>query len=271
MIAGPNGSGKSTLVAALRAAPGIDFPALYVNADDIQKNEGLDARAAQSEAQLRRALAVATGYSVAFETVMSHPSHLALLQQAREQGYRVIAHLVSLDAPDRNVQRVALRVKEGGHDVPETSTRARFPKTVAAFPCAVSLAHEAYVYDNSSSAQPLRLEAVLVDNRMVLRTPDAQPWVKALAEKVNQRAEELEAMLEPLRQRGFTVSAAVLRHGTSSGPVKALAHHVLQCDPQQKHATVHDKALLPPITERQATIQYDQGVATVTPVLQRER
>ena len=124
MIAGPNGSGKSTLVAALRAAPEIDFPALYINADDIQKTEGLGARTAQGEAQRRRALAVASGASVAFETVMSHPSHLALLQQAREQGYRVIAHLVSLDAPERNVERVALRVQEGGHDVPEENTRA---------------------------------------------------------------------------------------------------------------------------------------------------
>ena len=123
MIAGPNGSGKSTLVAALRAAPEIEFPALYVNADDIQKTEGSDARAAQGEAQRRRALAVASGTSVAFETVMSHPSHLALLQQARERSYRVIAHLVSLDVPDRNVERVALRVKEGGHVVPEASTR----------------------------------------------------------------------------------------------------------------------------------------------------
>lgn len=271
MIAGPNGSGKSTLVAALRAAPEIDFPALYINADDIQKNEGLNALSAQGEAQRRRALAVASGTSVAFETVMSHPSHLALLQQAREQGYRVIAHLVSLDAPERNVERVALRVKEGGHDVPEENTRARFPKTVAAFPSAISLAHETYVYDNSSSAQPLRLEAVLVDNRLVLKTPDAQPWVKALAEKVNQRAEELEAMLEPLRQRGFSVSAAVLRDGTSNGPLKIFEHHVLQCDPQQKHATLHDKALLPPISEREATILYNQGVASVSPVQQRER
>ena len=41
MVAGPNGSGKSTLIAALRADPNARLPALYVNADDLQRERGL--------------------------------------------------------------------------------------------------------------------------------------------------------------------------------------------------------------------------------------
>ena len=37
IIAGPNGSGKSTLIAALRASPDVRLPALYINADDLQR------------------------------------------------------------------------------------------------------------------------------------------------------------------------------------------------------------------------------------------
>ena len=41
MISGPNGSGKSTLIGALRADPNIRLPALYVNADDLQRKRGI--------------------------------------------------------------------------------------------------------------------------------------------------------------------------------------------------------------------------------------
>ena len=40
MIAGPNGSGKSTLIGGLQASPELRLPALYINADDIQREEG---------------------------------------------------------------------------------------------------------------------------------------------------------------------------------------------------------------------------------------
>jgi predicted ABC-type ATPase len=61
MVAGPNGSGKSTLISALRSDPvvGPNLPRTYVNADDIQKEAGLDAVAAQQAATKMRSRALA--------------------------------------------------------------------------------------------------------------------------------------------------------------------------------------------------------------------
>lgn len=59
-----------------------------------------------------------------FETVMSHPGKVALLQQAQQAGYRTYLYYVATD-PEINVSRVANRVALKGHDVPsEKSSRA---------------------------------------------------------------------------------------------------------------------------------------------------
>ena len=52
-----------------------------------------------------------------FETVMSHPGKVALLQQAQQAGYRTYLYYVATDDPEINVSRVANRVALKGHDV----------------------------------------------------------------------------------------------------------------------------------------------------------
>lgn len=274
MIAGPNGSGKSTLIAALRSDPDVVFPQHYINADDIQRARGISAAAAQAEAQRARAEALQDGRSFAYETVMSHPSHLAVLQQAAAQDYEVTLHFVSLDSPDRNVERVAWRVADGGHDVPEDRTRARYQKTMAAAPSAIALSNNAYVYDNSSTSEGMELQAVLTDNKLVLLSPTPRSWVSALVAEVNERATELEAMIKPEADRGLLVAPAVLQQSATVGPVVAqFKHYALQFNEAHERMMVHDKALLPsPINTRDAVrIEYNQGVATVTPTVKRGR
>jgi predicted ABC-type ATPase len=56
--------------------------------------------------------------ALAFETVMSHPSKLALLDRASLLGDRVMLVSVGTNDPQVNVERVALRVRQGRHDVP---------------------------------------------------------------------------------------------------------------------------------------------------------
>jgi hypothetical protein len=69
MIAGPNGSGKSTLIAALRADSRFDLPALYINADDLQRERNFrDSREAQQLANELRTQAIANRQDVIYET-----------------------------------------------------------------------------------------------------------------------------------------------------------------------------------------------------------
>jgi predicted ABC-type ATPase len=94
MIAGPNGSGKSTLTKQLVAA-GVEL-GRYINADEIDASlpgpPGEDrSRRAQALADEARQKCLDQGISFAFETVMSHPSKIEVLREARKRGYAVLS------------------------------------------------------------------------------------------------------------------------------------------------------------------------------------
>ncbi|MGC2778468.1 MAG: zeta toxin family protein [Bradyrhizobium sp.] len=154
MVAGPNGAGKTTLTRWLRGR-GIDFGD-YINPDDIaEKLEGTyDARVteAQTMADSRREACIAEKRSFSFETVMSHPSKVDILLRAKEAGFFVQLFFVGTGDPQTNVDRVALRVAQGGHDVPEDRTVARWGRTMALLHQAISASDRARVFDNSSTA-----------------------------------------------------------------------------------------------------------------------
>lgn len=71
---------------------------------------------------------VLAGTSFALESTLSGKTHLALLRAARQRGYRIILQFILLDSPGQAVERVSLRVLQGGHDVPEGDIRRRFER-----------------------------------------------------------------------------------------------------------------------------------------------
>jgi len=68
----------------------------------------------------------------------------------REQGYKVYLYFLWLPSPDMNVGRVADRVRQGGHNVPEDDVRRRYRRGIANFLHVYrSLTDFWTVYDNS--------------------------------------------------------------------------------------------------------------------------
>ena len=153
IVAGPNGAGKTTLTRWLRSRE-IDFGE-YINADDIaselQGQEDVRVREAQRIADVRREQCLEARRSFTFETVMSHPSKVELLKRAKQAGFFVQLFFVGTDDPEINVARVALRVKQGGHDVPEDKIVSRWQRTMDLLAEAVRSVDEAFVFDNSSA------------------------------------------------------------------------------------------------------------------------
>ncbi|MGY3616853.1 DnaB-like helicase C-terminal domain-containing protein [Bradyrhizobium sp. USDA 10063] len=151
MIAGPNGSGKTTLVQHL-LRKGIDLGE-YINPDDISAElEGAAderTRRAQAIADQRRDACIKTRRSFSFETVMSHPSKIEVLVRAKEAGYRVLLYFIGTDDPQTNVERVALRVAQGGHDVPKEKIRDRWLRTMTLLQQAIRSSDQSYIFDNS--------------------------------------------------------------------------------------------------------------------------
>jgi predicted ABC-type ATPase len=84
---------------------------------------------------------------------MSHPSKIDEMREARAAGYRITFVGVALQDPELNVKRVALRVSEGGHDVPRDRIIARYFRTLALMPRAIAIADRTLIFDNSDSAK----------------------------------------------------------------------------------------------------------------------
>ncbi len=151
LIAGPNGAGKSTLYEQVLK---LKVQAPFINADIIQKTELSDqsmagAYAAAKLAAKRRAKCLEEHRSFVTESTFSHPSKLDLLQQARAVGFIIMVFHVGVAAADLSVRRVALRVTEGGHNVPEAKIRDRFARNKVLIRQAVLQADLGLVYDNS--------------------------------------------------------------------------------------------------------------------------
>lgn len=157
LLAGPNGAGKSTLYKALTLQGTIPASAEFVNADlheaaQLQHVADVQARseAARHWADARRAELLQTGQSFVSETVFSHESKLALIEEAQQLGFFVMLIVVCLDDPQRLLARVANRVTEGGHAVPSERILARYPRTLANLAVAVRLADVAILYDSEA-------------------------------------------------------------------------------------------------------------------------
>lgn len=153
MIAGPNGSGKTTLTRWLRERD-IDF-GKYINPDDIadQLKGSYKQRTmeAQKIADQRREACIEAKESFTFETVMSHPSKIDILARAREAGFFVQLFFVGTDDPQTNIERVALRVAQGGHDVPEDKIATRWKRTMGQLSEAIRSSDQVFVFDNSAA------------------------------------------------------------------------------------------------------------------------
>ncbi len=69
---------------------------------------------------------VIAGQSFAFETTLSGIGYLRKIKLWQQLGYQVKLWFLSLPSPELAVERVAVRVSQGGHNIPEAVIRRRF-------------------------------------------------------------------------------------------------------------------------------------------------
>ncbi len=156
VIAGPNGSGKTSITEQLHELRhqwmlGCD----YINPDNIAQ-EQFDGwndtasvlKAAQAATEWRRKC-LNEGRDFAFETVFSSQEKLDFLREAKAKGYFIRFFFVGTDSPFINVQRIALRVIKGGHDVAISKILQRYERAMGYATIAATFVDRAYFYDNS--------------------------------------------------------------------------------------------------------------------------
>ena len=163
VIAGPNGAGKSTLARHyLKDEPGSPP---FVNGDEIAARLNPDDPDAAALEAGRMALRQTEAYvkaseDFAIETTLSGRGYAARIRRWQAAGYRVTIIYLRLSSADQTVARVARRVREGGHDIPEAIARRRFERSWNNFVGLYrDLADEWKLYDNSGSEPALIAES----------------------------------------------------------------------------------------------------------------
>jgi len=129
MLVGGNGAGKSTFYRLALEPLGLPF----VNADVLavvvfpNDPEAHSYDAAILAEELRNQL-LKDRLSFCFETVYSHPSKIDFVAHAKALGYQLAMVFIHLESSDLNQARVAMRVSEGGHEVPSEKIISRIPR-----------------------------------------------------------------------------------------------------------------------------------------------
>lgn len=149
VFAGPNGSGKSTF------STHEWIKGTYINADDITRELDITNLEAAIRADELREELIGRRETFTFETVLSRPDKLNLLQRAKESGYFIRGYFILTCDPNLNVARVQARVHDGGHDVPKESIIRRYRKSLKNIPRFVRICDICHVYDNT--VKPFRL------------------------------------------------------------------------------------------------------------------
>lgn len=86
----------------------------------------------------------------------------------RDAGYEVYLYYFWLDSPEAAIERVAARVRAGGHHIPEATIRQRYSRTIRNFfELYQSLCTEWHVYDNSQSGSRLVASLTASDGEVV--------------------------------------------------------------------------------------------------------
>jgi predicted ABC-type ATPase len=158
VLGGPNGAGKST--AALRLLKGALGVTEFVNADLIA--QGLSGFAPERVAMAAGRIMLARLKELAarredfaFETTMASRTFLPWLASLAASGYEVHLIFLWLPSADAAVARVAERVRQGGHSVPEATIRRRYVSGLANFLSSYrGLADTWRVIDNSKGGRP---------------------------------------------------------------------------------------------------------------------
>jgi predicted ABC-type ATPase len=185
LVAGPNGSGKTTITEKLLRHQWMD-KCTYINPDIIAQQEFGDWNSrtatiqAADKAQQIREQCLRDKVSMACETVFSTSEKIDFVQRAITAGFFVRIFFICTNDPTINARRVALRVMEGGHDVPISKIISRYYKSIENCTKIISQVERTYIYDNSTtdSDPSLRFRA---SHGVITKTyGELLPWMQSI-------------------------------------------------------------------------------------------
>ncbi len=134
IIAGANGSGKTTFAKSF-----ADIDKLYfINADEIAKSFDSDnidkykiLAGKQFFKELNESLTVDSSFVI--ETTLSGKYLVKIINKAKQRNFKIVIIYLFLETESEHVFRVANRVFNGGHDIPEQDIVRRYKRSKSLF------------------------------------------------------------------------------------------------------------------------------------------
>jgi predicted ABC-type ATPase len=189
VVAGPNGTGKTSITEQLLRHEWMNG-CTYVNPDFIARDDFGDWNSphaviqAARKAERLRETCIGDAKSLAFETVMSVPDKIAFIRKAQQSGFFCRLFFIGTDDPSINAKRIAMRVMEGGHDVPIPKIISRYARSIANCAVAASFVDRLYVYDNSIENDPPRLMFRATEGRVEKTYGEINAWARPIYEHI---------------------------------------------------------------------------------------
>ncbi|MBT1701364.1 zeta toxin family protein [Fulvivirgaceae bacterium PWU4] len=179
IIAGCNGAGKTT--ASYTVLPEMLECKEFVNADEIAKGlspfqpETVAFEAGRIMLNRIRELLKAN-LSFALETTLSTKSYRSLIKEAKQGGYTVVLIFFWLESITLAKERVRLRVKKGGHNIPDDIIERRYHRGLVNFFKIYSVLSDFWIfYDNSRD-----IPSVVANNNFGLSVENNDIWTNLL-------------------------------------------------------------------------------------------
>ncbi len=127
IVAGANGSGKTTLSKQVMLVRNYDF----LNADEIAKeiDNQVDTKIQLQAGRLFFATLAqwfSEGKSFILESTLSGKYLTKVIEKAKQESYKITIVYVFLESPQECIERIATRVKNGGHHIPDEDVIRRF-------------------------------------------------------------------------------------------------------------------------------------------------
>jgi len=157
IIAGPNGAGKTTF--ATEFLPSEAKCINFINADLIAA--GL--APFQPEKAIIRAgkimlhqidECIKKGESFAFETTLSGKTYLRKIKEMKAKGYKIVIYFLKLATVELAIERIKLRIAQGGHNIPEQDIRRRFERSWTNFQTLYKPLADKWIIFDTSGLQP---------------------------------------------------------------------------------------------------------------------
>lgn len=180
IVGGVNGVGKSSLIGSLKSR--LDDFGVIIDVDKINEQFGGDRLRGGKHAVSLINNCIDKGITFTQETTLSGVRTEKTIIKAKERGYYIRLYYIGLDSVSESLDRIANRVRKGGHDIPKEDVLKRFEHRFENLERILPYCDIAYFYDNYNGYK----EVGKYKNGEIISEGNEQPsWMKELITRHN--------------------------------------------------------------------------------------